>query len=337
MAKGILRHAKRFDVLDEGIEKFVIPSGKGRGVHAKIAGKSYFLGNAALLKANEIEVPDNNSGVSNETNQDEFMVYLAEDKQVVGRILLKDRIREEATEAIAYLKKQGYEIYMLTGSPREDALNVASQLGIDVGNVKADRGPIEKKEFIESLKSDENIVAMVGDDVNDLDSLKEAHVGFAMGLGPCAGKEYVNANIYSNSLKQFCKAIDIAKQTTSNITENVVIAFLYNIIAIPLAAFAFINPIIAAGLMILESSLITLNVYRLRYKSVPDVSVSSHVRKREYDVVEGLFKKTFQQKSVDRNKKRETKTPTSGSARKDSSLPFLLSSEPGGMSLYPSS
>jgi Cu+-exporting ATPase len=185
---------------------------------------------------------------------------------VVGTIIVADEVRDEAAEVIKNLKARGVKISMITGDHQNVADSIASELGIE--NVLAGVLPSEKSMEVKKKQVAGEKVVFVGDGINDAPSLAQADLGIAMGGASDIAKEAGQIVLINNNLQRVYDAIGISSATFDTIKQNLFWAFAYNIIAIPLAAFGFLNPIIAAGAMSFSSVSVVLNSLRLKNSKV---------------------------------------------------------------------
>lgn len=190
-------------------------------------------------------------------------VVVAVGEQPAGVIALQDAPRPEAPAALAQLRQLGITPMLLTGDAEPVARSVAAQVGIDPSDVIAGVSPQGKLATIESLIARRPGVAMVGDGVNDAAALARADLGIAMGSGTDVAMEAADMTIMRNDVVAIPTAIRLARATLRLIKSNLVWAFLYNIVAIPVAAVGLLNPMIAAAAMALSSIFVVLNSLRL--------------------------------------------------------------------------
>jgi Cu+-exporting ATPase len=191
------------------------------------------------------------------------------DNKPVGIIGFTDQMKESSLRAIETLQKQGINVIMLTGDNEKTAHNIAEQLNIK--EYHANMNPEHKQEFVIKTKGPGKIVAMAGDGINDAPALAAADVSIAMGSGTDASIETADITLIKNNLSSIPQAIKLSKHTMNNIKQNLLLAFLYNTLSIPLAAgilypfFGFLlNPIVAALAMSLSSVSVILNSLRAR-------------------------------------------------------------------------
>jgi Cu+-exporting ATPase len=241
----------------------------GQGVTGRIAGRFATLGNAALMSNNGI-VLGNLEHRADELRRDgATALFLALDGTLVGVIAIADPIKFTTQAALDSLRNDGIRIVMLTGDNRVTAEVVARKLGIT--EVEADVLPEDKNRIIMKLTAEGRIVAMAGDGVNDAPALAAAAVGIAMGTGTEVAIQSAGITLVKGDLAGIVRAIVLSRATMRNIRQNLVFAFAYNAIGIPIAAGVLyptfgllLSPIIAALAMSLSSVSVIANALRLR-------------------------------------------------------------------------
>lgn len=242
----------------------------GQGVTGIVCGQQAIAGTASFLREQGIELP---AGVSSLEGQKDSAaastVYLAIDRHPVGVILLSDRIKPSAAEAIKSLRADGLRLVLLTGDRRAVAAQVASQLGIE--NVNAEVRPQQKSEAVKRLRQEGRVVAMAGDGINDAPALAAADVGIAMGTGTDVAIENAGITLLKGDLRAIMRARRLSRATVTNIRQNLAFAFLYNSLGIPIAAgllYPFLgwllSPMLASAAMSFSSVSVIANALRLR-------------------------------------------------------------------------
>lgn len=266
LAEAIVKHCG--GAVPAGIDSF--ESITGRGVSGQVAGRSYYAGNRAMLEEYGVEVAgplaDAAAGWESEAKS---VVWFADGKKALAAMALADPIKPGSRDAVSRLKMEGIEVWMLTGDGESAAGSIAAQAGID--HYKAGVLPREKGEFVKRLQAAGKVVAMVGDGINDSAALAQADLGIAMGAGSDIAIETAKMTIISSDLMKLPEAIRLSRQTVRTIRQNLFWAFVYNLIAIPLAAGVLypvngflLNPMIAGAAMALSSVSVVTNSLLLR-------------------------------------------------------------------------
>lgn len=246
----------------------------GQGITGIADNNSYFIGNKKLLQANNIEInEDASTWINAYKEKANTIVMFANNKQVLAAIAITDTIKQTSKEAISKLKASGLKTYILTGDNEPSAKMIAGQVGIDY--VKADVLPAEKAEYIKELQEKGEIVAMVGDGINDSAALATADISIAMGKGSDIAIDVAQITIISSDLNKVSTAINLSKTTVRTIKQNLFWAFIYNLIGIPIAAgvlYPFtgflLNPMIAGAAMALSSVSVVTNSLLLKIRKI---------------------------------------------------------------------
>jgi Cu+-exporting ATPase len=198
------------------------------------------------------------------------ILFVAIDGQVAGVLGVADPIKASTSSALQALKEEGVRVVMVTGDHRDTAEVVARQLGIE--EVMAQVLPEKKGEIITQLKSQGRVVAMAGDGVNDAPALALADVGIAMGTGADTAIESAGMTLVKGDLRGLLRARRLSQATMRNIRQNLLFAFLYNVIGVPIAAGALypvlgilLSPMIASAAMTFSSVSVITNALRLRH------------------------------------------------------------------------
>ncbi|XVF44760.1 hypothetical protein PTKIN_Ptkin02bG0149700 [Pterospermum kingtungense] len=201
------------------------------------------------------------------------VVYVGVNNTLAGCIYFEDQVRDDARHVVDFLHRQGISVYMLSGDKRSSAEYVASLVGIPKEKVLSEVKPDEKRKFISELQKNENVVAMVGDGINDAAALASAHIGVAMGGGVGAASEVSSIVLMGNRLSQLLDALELSRLTMKTVKQNLWWAFAYNIVGIPIAAGTLLphtgtmlTPSIAGALMGLSSLGVMTNSLLLRLK-----------------------------------------------------------------------
>ena len=272
LARAIVRAAKEKNLpLVQAAEFLSTP---GAGVEGRVLGKSVLAGTAAFLRGRRIDL-QNLEGkkallpMSSATTP----VLVAVEGRLAGLFLLSDRIKGSTPEAIRALRADGIQVVMLTGDRHEAAATVAHELGIE--KVEAEVLPQQKGELVKGLRDKGRIVAMAGDGINDAPALASAHVGIAMGTGTDVAIESAGITLVKGDLRGIVRARKLSRATIRNIKQNLLFAFLYNAIGIPIAAGVLyprfgllLSPMLASAAMSFSSVSVIANALRLRKLSL---------------------------------------------------------------------
>jgi len=268
LAQAIVKRGKAEGLSPLPVENFEALS--GLGTRAKIAGRSCLLGNPRLMVQEGMALQGLDQQAADLAGQGKTCVLVAEEGLVIGLIALSDVPRESAGAAIAALKAAGLRVAMITGDNASTGQAIARQLGID--QVLAEVLPGDKAREIRRLQQEGQIVAMVGDGINDAPALTAADIGIAIGAGTDVAIEASDITLMTGDLQTVPRAIRLSFETMKIIRQNLVWAFIYNIIGIPIAAgvlYPFfgilLNPEFAAAAMALSSVSVVSNSLRLRH------------------------------------------------------------------------
>jgi Cu+-exporting ATPase len=234
----------------------------GLGVTGIVDGRPVAAGNAAMMKESGVDITGALGSVEKLTGEGKALLLVAIDSAVAGIIAVADRIKPTSAGAVGELRQMGIDVIMLTGDNETTARAIASRAGIE--NVLAGVLPAGKADRIRRLQSEGKTVAMVGDGINDAPALAQADVGIALGTGTDIAMEAADITLMKGDLATIALAIRLSSGTLRIIRQNLFWAFLYNVIAIPLAAFGLLTPVVAAGAMALSSVSVVTNSLRLR-------------------------------------------------------------------------
>jgi Cu+-exporting ATPase len=269
------KHPLAKAVLNEAFNKKVsflaassIKALPGRGIEAEIHHTKYLLGSKRLLT--EFNLTD--SAIISKAQEREslgetvsFLIELPLNK-ILGVVSFRDTIKSSAKETISRLKNLGLKTVMLTGDNQASAEIVARELAIDI--VRAEILPHEKLEIIQKFKASGEIIAMVGDGINDAPALAAAHVGMAMSTGTDVAMHSAGITLMRGNPLLIPDAISISRATYAKIKQNLFWAFVYNVIGIPLAALGYLNPVVAGAAMAMSSvSVVTNSLLLKRWKA----------------------------------------------------------------------
>jgi Cu+-exporting ATPase len=268
LAEAVVEASKEKNIELIPIESFEAVS--GHGVRALYQQKTVLLGNRKLMNDNGVNLGSLIESSEKLSKLGQTVIFVSVNGEAVGLLGISDPIKTDSKEAIQRLQESGIKVVMLTGDNRATAETVASLVGVD--DFIAEVLPQDKAHEITKLQELGEKVAMVGDGINDAPALAGSDVGFAIGTGTDVAIESADITLMRGSLHGVADAITISKATLRNIKENLVGAFGYNSLAIPIAAgilFPFtgllLNPIIAGAAMALSSVTVVTNANRLRW------------------------------------------------------------------------
>lgn len=261
-------------VMEEAAKRNVLPGSTtsskalpGRGLQAEIEGVSYILGSKRLITELKLEAHKVQAIAQEREASGETVSFLIDNdrNQIICLVSFKDTIKESARDTIKALRSLGINTIMLTGDNQGSADLVAKALGIDL--VKAEVLPQQKLEIIQEFKQRGEIIAMVGDGINDAPALAAAHVGIAMATGTDVAMHSSGITLMRGNPLLIPDAISVSRKTYSKIKQNLFWAFIYNIIGIPLAALGYLSPVVAGAAMALSSvSVVTNSLLLKRWK-----------------------------------------------------------------------
>ena len=260
-------------IVDAAVEeKLEMPAAKqfeaitARGVQAMIGGQLVVAGNAALFEESGFSVTGSAAkSVASLEAGGRTVILVAIDGRIEGAIGIFDDVKQNASRAVQSLREQGLRVVMMTGDNARSAEAVAKRAGIT--EYHAGVRPEDKLEFVRKLQAEGLAVAMVGDGINDAPALAQADIGIAMSTGTDVAIETGDITLLNGDVSKIAEAIALSRSTLSTIRQNLVWAFGYNVVMIPIAALGLLNPVLAGAAMAFSSVSVMANSLRLRGKS----------------------------------------------------------------------
>lgn len=267
LASAIVKGAQERGLPLTAVEGFeAIP---GKGVQGRIGSQRVALGNDALIAALGIDIAPWSSQAEQFRAEGKTVMFIAIEHALAGLVTVADPIKETTPQAIESLHGAGMRIVMLTGDNETTAKAVASRLAVD--EIVANVLPDQKAQVVKRLQSEGRFVAMAGDGINDAPALAQAQVGIAMGTGTDVAMESAGVTLVKGDLRGIARARHLSEATMRNMHENLVWAFAYNVLGIPVAAGVLfpslgilLSPMIAVVAMTLSSLSVIGNALRLR-------------------------------------------------------------------------
>ena len=270
----------------------------GKGIKVSVNGKQLLVGNRLLLGDAGINTANLEKEAERLAVDGKTSMLIAVEGKPAGVVAVADTVKEDSAAAIATLRKLGIEVVMMTGDNRHTAEAIAKQVGIE--RVLAEVLPQDKALKIKRLQGENKLVGMVGDGINDAPALAQADIGIAIGTGTDVAIEAADITLISGELRGVPTAITLSRATMRNIRQNLVFAFFYNSVGIPVAAGVLyppfgilLSPMIAAAAMALSSLSVVTNANRLRgYKPITMAKPSTIITsKPRIEISENKMKK----------------------------------------------
>jgi len=247
-------------LIEDKVETF--KNHPGMGITAVYENKTVLIGNERLMNEFSIKHEEAKNSYKEIFNSANTIIFVSINETIKGLFVIEDPLKEDSIEAVKQLHKMGIKLSLATGDNKSSAEAVAKQVGID--EVFSEVSPKDKSDIVQKYKANNEVVAMVGDGINDAPALTLSDVGIAIGSGTDVAIESASITLMKGSIKDIYKAINLSKKTVGAIKQNLFWAFIYNVIGIPLAATGMLNPMFAALAMSMSSVSVVSNSLRLK-------------------------------------------------------------------------
>lgn len=262
LARAVVERARRQEIETPEPDDFEVVM--GRGVIATVEGRRVIVGSPRLLGDYGVDLSGAEEQLRSFEAGGDTVLAVAVDDDPAGLLALADEVKPGAAEAVSRLREMGLAVYLLTGDNRRTADAVAASLQIE--HVLSEVLPDQKAEEVRRLQEAGEVVAMVGDGINDAPALAQADVGVAIGTGTDVAIEAGEITLVSGDPRGAFRAVVLSRRTLGHIKQNLFLSFIYNTAAIPLAAAGLLNPMIAAAAMVASSISVVGNSLRLQYQ-----------------------------------------------------------------------
>ncbi len=271
LAEAIVQGANERNIQIEAVSEF--ESFTGMGVKGRVLGRNILVGNKKLLEKFGVNATELSQAALELQSSGHGVILAAIDGKPAAVVAVNDPIKKSAKPAIDYFHSKNIEVIMVTGDSRHTAEVVAREMGIN--RIEAEVLPQQKNEIIKRLQSEAKVVAMAGDGINDAPALAQADIGIAMGTGTDVAMESASVTLVKGDLNGIVRAHRLSQATMRNIRQNLLFAFGYNTLGIPLAAGVLypafgllLSPMLASLAMSLSSVSVILNSLRLRHSKI---------------------------------------------------------------------
>jgi len=264
LAQAVVSAAREKNIALKEVSDF--ENAAGKGVRGRIETVAILVGSIRLMKEAGISVETCRQKIQELEGQAKTVIAVSKDNQIIGILAIADSLKEDAKEVVGKLGSIGIETIMITGDNKRTAEAIARQLGIE--KVFAEVLPQDKAENVKALQQKGLKVAFVGDGINDAPALAQSNLGIAVGTGTDIAIEAGDIVLVKGSPLKAIEALLLSRLTFKTIKQNMFWAFFYNIVALPLAAFGLLNPMIAAGAMAFSSVSVVGNSLRIKRQKI---------------------------------------------------------------------
>lgn len=267
ISRAVAKKAEEEKIKLAKINNFQELEGRGIGGECQEHKTKLLLGNRKLIEENKLDLKWADDLIASASDFEGTIIFCGHGDKLIGALKIADKMKDSSKDTIAKIKKMGLETVMLTGDNKKTAERVAEKLGID--RFLAEILPREKQQEARKIQKSGKRVVFVGDGINDAPSLVQADLGIAMGGGTDIAKEAGNIILMQSDPAKVVEALKLSQKTFNIIKQNLFWAFFYNVLAIPLAIFGIISPMIAAIAMSFSSVSVIGNSLRIYRNSIP--------------------------------------------------------------------
>ncbi|MGL4662381.1 MAG: heavy metal translocating P-type ATPase [Culicoidibacterales bacterium] len=265
LALAIVRYIEENQLSMAELPTFQFHEESGKGVFAQNENDTYAIGSLKLIKQlNAAITSDQQSFIDTHIQKGASIVVIIENEKLLNILAIRDTVKQEARALIEKLHARGIKTYMITGDMKKPADAIASEIGIPSTHVFAEVRPVDKLEHIKQIQATGEMVAFVGDGINDAPALAQANLGIAVGTGAKVALSAADITLVGGNILLIDEALQISKATLRNIFTNFGWALSYNIVAIPVAMLGFLSPTLAATFMAFSDVVVVLNAATLK-------------------------------------------------------------------------
>lgn len=265
LALAIVRHVEENQFTMTELPTFQFHEESGKGIFAQNESDTYAIGSLKLVEQlNATITNDHQMFIDSHTQKGASIVVFIQNEKLLNILAIRDTVKQEAQQLIEKLHARGIKTYMITGDMKKPADAIASEIGIPATHVFAEVRPVDKLEHIKQIQATGEMVAFVGDGINDAPALAQANLGIAVGTGAKVALSAADITLVGGNILLIDEALQISKATLRNIFTNFGWALSYNIVAIPVAMLGFLSPTLAATFMAFSDVVVVLNAATLK-------------------------------------------------------------------------